>query len=443
MGNISYKEFLACKQRDSIQSGFPIDESFLHPLLFPFQKYIVKKALSYGKYAIFSECGTGKTLMQLEWAKHVCSNTAGSVLILCPLAVSAQTIEEGLKIGLKVQRLQFERLIENDIDFENISVLKTDVKKGIYITNYEQLENINASQFDGIVLDESSILKNFSGATKKKLIDLFNKTPYKLCCTATPSPNDDMEICNHAEFLNQGRREEILAMYFTHDGGETAKWRLKGHAVKRFWNFVRSWSIMCSNPADLGFDGTAFMLPKLNLIERVINSPVRQGKLFNDVSVNATNFNAELRITLVSRMDEVVTIVNESKENFIIWVKQNVESEYLMSRIDAKEVRGSQSTELKEERLLGFAHDDYRVLVTKTKIACYGLNYQNCHNQIFASLDFSFEQLYQAIRRSYRFGQKHPVNIWLITTDTMRNVIQAIKEKQEQFENMKYHLTLN
>lgn len=426
---MNYTDFLQRKQKESIQSGFEIDESYLHPILFPFQKYIVKRALSYGKYAIFSECGTGKTLMQLEWAKHVYRNTNGPVLILCPLAVSAQTIEEGLKLDMPVTRAS------HDLDHPHYAPFQ--------ISNYDQLENINCSIFAGVVLDESSILKNFTGATKKKLIDLFNKTPYKLCCTATPSPNDDMEICNHAEFLNQGRREEILAMYFTHDGGETAKWRLKGHAVKKFWNFVRSWSVMCQNPADLGFDGSAFILPKLNLIDRVIPVPVQQGKLFNDVSVNATNFNAELRLTIISRMDEVIQIVNDSKENFIIWVKQNVESEYLMSRIDAEEVRGSQSTELKEKLLLGFGHNDYRVLVTKTKIACYGLNYQNCHNQIFASLDFSFEQLYQAIRRSYRFGQKHQVNIWLITTDTMQNVIQAIKEKQEQFENMKYHLTLN
>lgn len=348
------------------------------------------------------------------------------VLILCPLAVSAQTIEEGLKLNLSVSRL-----------FENSSPDK------IYITNYEQIENIQM-EFGGIVLDESSILKNFSGATKKKLMEYFTNTPYKLCCTATPSPNDDMEICNHAEFLNQGRREEILAMYFTHDGGETAKWRLKGHAQKMFWNFVKSWAIMCSNPSDLGFDGSDFILPKLNLIERIIAVPVQQGRLFNDISVNATNFNAELRITLVQRMDDVIEIVNNSKENFIVWVKQNVESEYLMDRINgAREVRGSQEIEVKEKNLIGFAHNEYRVLVTKTKIACFGLNYQNCHNQVFASLDFSFEQLYQAVRRSYRFGQKHQVNIWLITTDTMQNVIQAIKEKQEQFENMKFHLTLN
>jgi len=427
---IDYHSFLELKIKTSIMAGFQLDESHLHPMLFPFQKYIVKKALAYGRYAIFSECGTGKTLMQLEWSRHVNKNTAAPVLILCPLAVSAQTIEEGLKIGLKVERAS------HDINHPHYAPIQ--------ISNYEQIENMDCSIYSGIVLDESSILKNFSGAIKKKILDIFSKTPYKLCCTATPSPNDDMEICNHAEFLGHGRREEILAMYFTHDGGETAKWRVKGHAQKKFWNFVRSWSVMCSNPADLGFDGSAYILPKLNLIERVISVPVPQGKLFNDVSINATNFNQELRITLVQRMDDVVNIVNESKENFIVWVKQNVEAEYLMDRLDgAKEVRGSQEIEIKEKNLIGFAHNEFRVLVTKTKIACFGLNYQNCHNQVFASLDFSFEQLYQAIRRSYRFGQKHPVNIWLITTDTMQNVIHAIKEKQEQFENMKYHLTLN
>lgn len=423
---MTYEQFLEKKKPTSILSGFEVDESFLHPILFPFQKYIVRKALSHGRYAIFSECGTGKTLMQLEWAKFVTSNTNQPVLILCPLAVAQQTIEEGKKLNLEVKRLK--EIYDN----------------GIYISNYEQIENIDCSMFGGVVLDESSILKNFSGATKKKLIESFKFTRYKLCCTATPSPNDDMEICNHAEFLGLGRREEILAMYFTHDGGETAKWRLKGHAQRTFWNFVKSWAVMCSNPSDLGFDGSAFILPKLNLIERFIEVPVKQGKLFNDVSVSATNFNQELRITLIPRMEEVINIVNSSDEKFIIWVKQNKESDYLIDKInDVREVRGDQDIEVKEKNLLGFGHGDYKVLLTKTKIACYGLNYQNCHNQVFAALDFSFEQLYQAIRRSYRFGQKHPVNIWLITTDTMTNVIQAIKEKEQQYQNMKLNLTLN
>jgi hypothetical protein len=431
-----YKTFLEKKKRTSVISGVEIHEDFLHERLYPFQKYIVRKALSHGRYAIFSECGTGKTLMQLEWAQFVVKETSGPAIILCPLAVSAQTIEEGKKIGVSIRRLT-----------QQTNFFEFTTEPGVWITNYEQIENIEGDfvrAITGIVLDESSILKNFSGATKKKVIETFKSTPYKLCCTATPSPNDDMEICNHAEFLGQGRREEILAMYFTHDGGETSKWRLKGHAVRPFWNFVKSWSVTCSNPSDLGFDGSAFILPKLNLIERVVEVPVKQGKLFNDVSVSATNFNAELRVTLIDRMDEVVDIVNGSQDSFIVWVKQNKEADYLSDKLNgAVEVRGDDATETKEKNLIGFAHDDFRVLVTKTKIACFGLNYQNCHNQVFASLDFSFEQLYQAIRRSYRFGQKHQVNIWLITTDTMANVIAAIKEKQEQYENMKYHLTLN
>jgi hypothetical protein len=420
---VKYEDFLNKKLKDLILSGFDIHEDYLNPILFPFQKYIVRKALSHGRFAIFSECGTGKTFMQLEWANQVVKNTNEKVLILCPLAVSQQTIEEGKKLGIPVGRYPSEEMIN--------------------ISNYEQIENIT-NNFIGIVLDESSILKNFNGATKKKLMETFSNTPYKLCCTATPSPNDDMEICNHAEFLNQGRREEILAMYFTHDGGETAKWRLKGHAKKMFWYFVKSWSIMCSNPSDLGFDGSKFILPQLNLIDHVIPVPTREGLMFNNISVNATNFNSELRITLIDRMDEVVNIVNNSVENFIVWVKQNAEADYLMDRLnDAREVRGNQSVEEKENNLIGFAHDEFRVLVTKTKIACFGLNYQNCHNQIFASLDFSFEQLYQAIRRSYRFGQTHPVNIYLITTDTMVNVIASIKQKEQQYNNMKHHLTLS
>jgi len=424
---MEYEKFLELKLKKNQVSGFEIHEDYLNKNLFDFQKYIVKKALSVGKFAIFAECGLGKTIMQLEWAHQVSINTNQPVLILCPLAVSAQTIEEGNRFGIQIERL------------------KSDVfGQGIFITNYEQIENIDCSQFAGIVLDESSILKNFAGATKQKIIDSFASTSYKLCCTATPSPNDDMEMCNHAEFLGHGRREEILAMYFTHDGGETAKWRLKGHAKKMFWNFVKSWALMVSNPSDIQFDGSHFILPKLNLIERFIKTPIRQGKLFNDVSISATNFNQELRETMEQRLIEVKDIVTTSNENFIIWIKQNKEADWIMKNIPgAVEVRGDESPEAKEKKLIGFAHNEFRILVTKTKIAMFGLNYQNCHHQIFASLDFSFESLYQAIRRSYRFGQKHEVNIFLITTDTMRNVIQAIQKKQEQFSAMKNYLTQN
>lgn len=412
-----YIKFLESKQKSIIQSGFECDTLNNH--LFDFQKFIVKRALKAGKYAIFADCGLGKTIMQLEWAHRVNLHTGKPVLILAPLAVSGQTIKEGDKFG--------------------IPVVKYDGKSDIQITNYEQLENIDCSIFSGIVLDESSILKNFEGATKKAILESFAKTPYKLACTATPSPNDPMELGNHSEFLDVMTRTEMLAMYFIHDGGETSKWRLKGHAVDLFYQFVGTWSIMLNKPQDIGFEMDGYHLPELNLIENEIKTVKRDnGSLFNDAIISATNFNAELRLTKNERMKEAARIVNSiPDENFIIWIKQNEEEELLKQLIpDAVIVSGSDKPEYKEKMLLGFANNEFRVLITKTKIAQFGLNYQNCRNQIFASLDFSFEGLYQAIRRSYRFGQKNKVNIYLITTDTMANVKASIAQKQKQFENM-------
>ena len=407
---MEYKDFLQTKLKTHIQSGFECES--LNDNLFPFQQFIVKRALKAGKYAIFADCGLGKTLMQLEWAYQVTKYTDMPVLILTPLAVKGQTIKESDKFG---------------IDISNIE-----------IWNYEQLDNLDCSKYSGIVLDESSILKNFEGSTKKLIIDNFRNTPFKLACTATPSPNDPMELGNHSEFLDVMGRNEMLAMYFVHDGGETAKWRLKGHAVKLFYQFIGSWSIMLNKPQDIGYSMEGYALPSLNLIEKQIKTEKRDnGILFNDTAISATNFNQELRITKITRMDEVVSIVNNSDENFIIWIKQNEEGEYLKRLIpDGIEVKGSDTPEYKERMLLGFANNEFRILITKTKIAQFGLNYQNCRNQIFASLDFSFEGLYQAIRRSYRFGQKNEVNIYLISTDTMSNVIQSINNKQKQFELM-------
>jgi len=248
-----------------------------------------------------------------------------------------------------------------------------------------------------------------------------------------------MELGNHSEFLDVMSRNEMLAMYFVHDGGETAKWRLKGHATKLFYQFIGTWVIMLNKPQDIGFTMEGYNLPSLNLIEKQITTPKRDnGSLFNDAIISATNFNAELRLTKKERLDEVVRIVNSCPdENFIIWIKQNEEGEMLKKLLpEAVEVKGSDSNEWKEKHLLGFANNDFRILISKTKIASFGMNYQNCRNQIFASLDFSFEGLYQAIRRSYRFGQKNEVNIYLITTDTMSNVRQSIDNKQKQFEIM-------
>ena len=415
-----YQKFLEQKQKSITLSGFDIDESELNKSMFDFQKFIVKRALKAGKYAIFADCGLGKTLMQLEWAHKVNQVTNKPVLILAPLAVAGQTVKEGAKFHIDICRY----------DGSN---------SPIQITNYEQLENIDTSIFSGIVLDESSILKNFEGATKKLILDLFANTPYKLACTATPSPNDPMELGNHSEFLDVMSRNEMLAMYFVHDGGETAKWRLKGHAVKLFYQFIGTWAIMLNKPDDIGFEMPGYNLPSLNLIEKQITTPKRDnGSLFNDAIISATNFNAELRLTKKERLNEVVKIVNNRPdENFIIWIKQNEEGEMLKKLLpDAVEVKGADSNEWKEKHLLGFAENKFRILISKTKIASFGMNYQNCRNQIFASLDFSFEGLYQAIRRSYRFGQKNEVNIFLITTDTMSNVKQSIDNKQKQFEIM-------
>lgn len=416
---MDYQTILEKKRRNHKTSGFKIEQSELNPLLFDFQKFTVQRCLELGKAAIFADCGLGKTLMQLEWSKQVASRF-GNVLILCPLAVAGQTIQEGSRFGYDVTRVE---------DFSG---------DGIYISNYEQLANIDCSLYAGIVLDESSILKNFEGKTKTLVIDSFKNTPYKLACTATPSPNDPMEIGNHADFLDVMTYNEVLAMYFVHDGGETAKWRLKGHAQSAFYKFISSWALMFSNPADIGFSAKGYDLPALNFIEEQIKTTHRNnGLLFNDIAVSATNFNQELRLTLVDRLSKVAEIVNASDENFIIWIKQDAEGEELRKLIPgAIEVKGSDKQDYKENKLLGFANNEFRVLITKSKIAQFGLNYQNCHNQVFAGLDFSFEGLYQSIRRSYRFGQKHEVNIWIVTTDTMQNVINSIKTKQTQFEKM-------
>lgn len=408
---MNYQEFLQSKQQQVMQSGFVCEN--LNEKLFPFQEFIVKRALKDGKYAIFADCGLGKTFMQLEWAYRVSLETNGKVLILAPLAVKAQTIEQAKQFNIPLDNIQVE--------------------------NYEQLDNIDCSIFSGVVLDESSILKNFEGATKNLIIDKFKTTPYKLACTATPSPNDPMELGNHSEFLDVMSRNQMLAMYFVHDGGETAKWRLKGHSVKLFYQFIGTWAIMLNKPQDIGFEMQGYALPSLNILDHQIKTPNRNnGQLFNDAIISATNFNQELRLTKKERLAKVVEIVNERPdENFIIWVKQNEEGEELRRLLpEAIEVKGSDSNEWKESKLLGFANNEFRILITKTKIASFGMNYQNCRNQIFASLDFSFEGLYQAIRRSYRFGQKNEVNIHLITTDTMANVNESIKQKQKQFEVM-------
>ena len=421
---MEYTDFLQAKIKKHIDSGFDCQNEWRH--LYPFQSYCVRTALKKGRYAMFEDCGLGKTRQQITWAHEVVSFTNKPVIILAPLAVVPQTIQEGINIGIE------------PIEYHDGFYSLPEIPAAVYITNYEQLDNINADDFIGIVLDESSILKNFEGAYRNLLIDNFANTPYKLCCTATPSPNDPMELGNHSEFLNVMPRNEMLAMYFVHDGGETAKWRLKGHCEDLFWDFISSFAVMLSKPSDIGFSDEGYNLPPLQYFERNIITQSREnGRLFNDVAISATNHNAELRVTILQRLEQVQDIVNSSNDNFIVWVKQNEEGEQLRKLIpDAVEVKGSDSPEYKKTKLLGFANNEFRVLVTKAKIAQFGMNFQNCHNMVFAAPDFSFEALYQCIRREWRFGQTMPVNVYLITTDTMENVIASIKRKEKQFIEM-------
>jgi hypothetical protein len=414
---MEYREFLENKIIKVVESGF--DAENLNENLFDFQKHIVKVALKKGRYAIFADTGLGKTIMQLSWADAVAKHTKKPVLILTPLAVSGQTIKEGAKFGINVSK---------------------EVNDHIVITNYEQLDNVDVSLFSGVVLDESSILKNFAGKMRNKIIDYFKNTPYKLACTATPSPNDPMELGNHSEFLNQMKYSEMLSMFFVHDGGETSKWKLKGHAEKDFYMWIGTWASVVVDPADLGFESESkkFKLPEIEYRENMITVPKKEnGLLFNESNVNATDYNAELRLTRDSRLKKVCSIVAENPDDyFIIWINHNEDEKYLMKalhRYDCRVVTGSDSIEVKEKNLIAFSQGDFKILITKGKIAGMGMNFQHCHRQIISGLDFSFEKLYQQVRRSYRFGQKHDVTIDLITTDTMVNVTEKINQKEFEF----------
>ena len=416
---MKYDDFIENKVKQSQSVG--IEPVNLNRHLFPFQREIVEKACRRGRYAIFADCGLGKTLMQLEWAHQVVQATGQNVLILCPLAVAAQTISEGEKFGIQVVPWEDGR----------------EFTSSVIITNYESFHKVDVEKFGGIVLDESSILKNYTGKIKRLILKRCEDIPYKLACTATPAPNDLNEIGNHSEFLDVMDATDMRMRWFVRDEGMN-NYRLKGHAFHDFYGWIGTWASVLRKPSDIGFEDDGYLLPPLHFHEREVETEQRDhGMLFNEVAVSATNFNTELRLTKVPRMEAAAEIVNASDEPFIVWVRQNEEAKFILDLIpDAVEVHGSQSPEEKESAFLAFKAGKFRVLVTKTKIAQFGLNFQHCPNQIFASLDFSFEGLYQAIRRSYRFGQKREVNIYIISTDTMENVTSSINRKQKQFNEM-------
>jgi len=423
---MDYNEFLKIKEKSVISSGFDIEESKLNDNLFPFQKHIVKKALLNGRYAVFADCGLGKTLMQLEWAYQVSKHESKPVLILCPLAILQQTINEGSKFGINIEKLESEVF-----------------GQGVFITNYDQLDNVDVSQFCGVVLDESSILKGRGGATSTKLIDSFKSHRYKLCCTATPSPNDHMELGNHSEFLGAMSYLEMLAMFFVHDGGETSKWRLRKHAQDDFWKFICSFSISVDNPKTLGFEMEGYDLPEIEYIEHLIEFDNDSGDLFGETAVSATDLHRDLKKSFSERIAKTLEIVNEHEGQTIIWTLKNDEADELNKVIsDSKNVQGSDSPIVKAQNLNGFANEDFDNLITKTSIASFGMNYQQCHNMVFTSYDFKFEAFYQAVRRCYRFGQKEKVKVHILVPMSQKNVRSSILEKEKKHKEMIRNMSL-
>lgn len=419
-----YQEFLKSKQKTFIESGFEIEESELNPLLFDFQKYAIKIAIRKGRFALFEDCGLGKTFQQLEWSRVISEKYQKPILILSPLAVVEQTIHEGNHFGIEVFKLN-----PNDVIMPD--------ENRIFITNYDQLKNIDCSVFVGVVLDESSILKGRDGATSSLIISSFKNTPYKLACTATPSPNDHMELGQHSEFLGAMSYLEMLAMYFVHDGGETSKWRLRKHATDDFWKYVCSWSLSIDNPKTLGYDGCGYELPEIEFIEHLIHVENNTNTLFGDVVVSATDIHQDLNRSFDARMKKTIELVQNSNEQWIVWCLRNIESDFLQKQLsDSINVQGSDSPEFKAKHLNGFANNEFKTLITKTSIASFGMNYQNACNMIFTSYDFKFESFYQAVRREYRFGQKRKVYVHLLVPESQLNVRKSILEKESKHKEM-------
>jgi len=418
-----YRDFIASKALAKKWRGF--DPQPMNAHMKAHQVNAVDFALRAGSSASFLDTGLGKSLSELEWARQVVKETNMPVLILTPLAVAAQMVREGVKFGIDARQVRD----------------PSDVVKGINVANYERLPKLDTSVFGGVVLDESSILKSFAGRTRNMLMDAFKDCRYKLAATATPSPNDHMELGNHAEFLGVMRQQEMLSKWFINDTSTASQdWRLKGHAVEDFWSWVASWSRCATLPSDLGGDDAGYILPE---IDRRIHEVAAdrqadtQGMLFRIPELSATSFHAEKRLTMQARCEKAAELANHDKP-VTVWCETNEESKMLSEMIDgAQEVRGDMKPDEKEARLLGFADGDFRVMVTKPKLAGFGLNWQHCAHAVFASISFSYEQHYQAVRRSYRFGQTGQVRNDIVIADTEGAIWHTIHGKAEKHAEMK------
>ena len=419
-----YQSFLAGKALSVESSGFDI-QAFCSDALMPFQRDIVRVAARVGKFCVWADCGMGKTLMQLEWAWQVAMETGGRVLILAPLAVSHQTIREAEKFGI------------TGVAFHSREG-ETDAR--IVVTNYQKLAHFDPSQYVGIVLDESSIIKSMDGSTRNAIMDAFALTPYRLACSATPAPNDYMELGNHAEFVGSMSRVEMLAMFFTHDGGDTSKWRLKGHAQDRFWEWVCSWAITIRKPSDMGYADGDFVLPDLRIHDRIVTSPMAQRSnehgqfaMFDVDALTLGDQRAVQRASLGLRVEMAASLANSDKSQWLIWCHLNDESDALSAAIpDAVTVSGSDTDAHKESAMMRFQAGEIRVLISKASICGFGMNFQNCHKVAFVGMSHSYESFYQAVRRCWRFGQKLPVDAFVIYDEAEGAVIQNLRRKEAE-----------
>ena len=414
-----YQEFIDQKSkrlRSRVQ-GIEVAEYEIHPALYPFQRAITRRALQLGNAALFEDCGMGKTIQELEWARHVTAKTDLPVLVFAPLAVGPQMVKEG-------------RLIDHHVELVR---RQSDVSSPLAVTNYEMMQHFDPTAFGGLVLDESSILKNQFGKMRSEIVDFASHIPYKLAATATPAPNDLPELLNHASYLGIMSVKEALALFFTQDGNTTQNWRLKGHAITEFWQWAGSWAIAARSPDDLDMPMPGYDLPELRITNHDVgyDAPPEQGTMFQ-LSVGIADMRRIRRGSLEARVAACADLANDSDEPWVIWCELNDESSALADAIpDAVEVRGSDSIDRKTAALTAFSTGQTRVLVTKPSIAGHGLNWQHCAHMAFVGASYSYEMQYQAIRRCWRYGQEREVMVHRLATDADMYVLDAVAQKEQ------------
>lgn len=413
---MNYDQFVN-KKLSSVPATGIVGDFAIPDSLFPHQKALVKWAVQRGRAAIFADTGLGKSRMQLAWADAVARYTNQPVLILAPLAVAPQTVQEGRELGIEVAHCR-----------------SGDQAQGhrIVITNYDRLHLFNPSAFGAVVLDESSCIKHHNTRTLQMLLDAFKHTPFKLCATATPAPNDWTELGTHAEFLGVCSRVEMLSEFFTHDGGDTSVWRLKGHARHVFWRWVSQWGALVRKPSDLGFDGAMYELPPLLLHEHTVTTEMPlNGMLFASEAQTLSERRDARRLSIEDRVSECAAIVNADVQPWVVWCDLNAEGDALTAAIDgAVQIAGADDVETKERRLADFASGKIRVLVSKPSICGFGLNWQHASRMAFVGVTDSFESYYQAVRRCWRFGQTKPVHVHIFASSAEGSVVANLKRKE-------------